>query len=202
MRWTLALSSLLVAVAAQAGDPQTAGKPGRHQVDANSDGIVTREEASSFPRLTADFDAVDANKDGQLDAAELNAHREKMRSEMRANAEARWKAADTDGNGSLSRAEADASMPRLAEDFDKLDANRDGAVSRDEMHGFRMQGAKHMRREAAERFKAADQDGDGALDLAEAQTGMPGLAERFSAVDANADGKVSAQELKSATHRL
>ncbi|MDQ1344722.1 MAG: hypothetical protein QG586_252, partial [Pseudomonadota bacterium] len=43
MRWILVLSSLIVAAAAQAGDPQAAGKPGRHQVDANSDGIVTRE---------------------------------------------------------------------------------------------------------------------------------------------------------------
>ena len=48
MRWILALSSLIVAAAAQAGDPQAVGKPGRHTVDANSDGIVTREEARRF----------------------------------------------------------------------------------------------------------------------------------------------------------
>ena len=33
---------------------------------------------------------------------------------MKAHGEERWKAADKDGNGSLSRAEADASMPHLA----------------------------------------------------------------------------------------
>jgi Ca2+-binding EF-hand superfamily protein len=138
MRWILALSSLIVAAAAQAGDPQAVGKPGRHQVDANSDGIVTREEAKSFPRLTADFDTADANKDGQLDAAEMNAHREKMRGEMRAKAEQRWTEADKDGDGALSREEAQASMPGLAERFEKFDSNGDGKIARDEMHNVRM----------------------------------------------------------------
>lgn len=138
MRWILALSSLIVAAAAQAGDPQAVGKPGRYQVDANSDGIVTREEAKSFPRLTADFDTADANKDGQLDAAEMNAHREKMRGEMRAKAEQRWTEADKDGDGALSREEAQASMPGLAERFEKFDSNGDGKIARDEMHNVRM----------------------------------------------------------------
>jgi hypothetical protein len=138
MRWILALSSLIFAAVAQAGDPQAAGKPGRHQVDGNGDGIITRDEAKSFPRLTADFDAVDANKDGQLDAAEMNAHREKMRIEMRAKAEQRWKDADKDGDGALSREEAQASMPGLAERFEKFDSNGDGKIARDEMHNVRM----------------------------------------------------------------
>jgi Ca2+-binding EF-hand superfamily protein len=145
MRWILALSSLIVAAAAQAGDPQAAvGKPGRHQVDANSDGIVTREEAQSYPRLSADFDTADANKDGQLDAAEMNAHREKMRGEMRAKAEQRWADADKDGDGALSRDEAQASMPRLAERFDKFDSNGDGKIGRDEMHNVRMKKRKQQ----------------------------------------------------------
>lgn len=144
MRWILALSSLIVAAAAQAGDPQAVGKPGRHQVDANNDGIVTREEAKAFPRLSADFDVADANKDGQLDTAEMNAHREKMRIEMRAKAEQRWKDADNDGDGALSREEAEASMPGLAERFEKFDSNGDGKISRDEMHSVRMKKRKHQ----------------------------------------------------------
>lgn len=138
MRWILALSSLIVAAAAQAGDPEAVGKPGRHQVDANSDGIVTREEAKPFPRLTADFDAADTNKDGQLDTAEMNAHRAKMHGEMRAKAEQRWADADKDGDGALSREEAQASMPGLAERFEKFDSNGDGKIARDEMHNVRM----------------------------------------------------------------
>ena len=144
MRWILALSSLIVAAAAQAGDPQAAGKPGHPPMDANSDGIVTRDEAKSFPRLSADFDVADANKDGQLDAAEMNAHREKMRVEMRAKAEQRWKDADKDGDGALTREEAQASMPGLAERFEKFDSNGDGKIARDEMHNVRMKKRKQQ----------------------------------------------------------
>ena len=144
MRWILALSSLIVAAAAQAGDPRPAGKPGHPQIDANSDGIVTREEAKSFPRLTADFDAADANKDGQLDTAEMNAHREKMRVEMRAKAEQRWTEADKDGDGALTREETQASMPGLAERFEQFDSNGDGKIARDEMHNVRMKKRKQQ----------------------------------------------------------
>jgi Ca2+-binding EF-hand superfamily protein len=141
MRWIALSASLLVAFVAHAGSPgegPAGAKPGRGPVDANNDGIVTREEAGKYPRLAADFDSADANKDGQLDATELQAHREKTRGEMRAKADERWKAADTDGDGKLSLAEAQASMPRMAERFQAIDANKDGYVSRDEMHEVRM----------------------------------------------------------------
>lgn len=139
MRWTLPLAALLVAFAAQAADTPPAptappAKRGYFAVDADSDGFVTREEAKAHPRLDAQFDAVDANKDGRLDAAEMQAHREAMRAGMRARAEERWKAADTDGDGALSREEAQASMPHMAERFDKMDANSDGRIERGEMH--------------------------------------------------------------------
>ena len=46
----------------------------------------------------------------------------------------RMKAADKDGDGALSKAEADAAgMTRLSKNFDKLDANKDGKVTRAEM---------------------------------------------------------------------
>ena len=138
MRRALLLTMIFATAAAYAGDAPGPGKPARPNPDSNGDGFVTREEASAYPRLTADFDSADANKDGQLDAADLQTHREKMRVEMRAEAEERWKAADTDGDGRLSLAEAQASMPQMAERFQKFDANKDGYVSRDEMHNFRM----------------------------------------------------------------
>lgn len=46
----------------------------------------------------------------------------------------RMQAADKDGDGAISKAEADAAgMTRLSKNFDKLDANKDGRVTRDEM---------------------------------------------------------------------
>lgn len=144
MRGTLPLASLLVVVAAHAGETAPpapaapAGKPGCCQVDANSDGIVTRAEAKSFPRLAEQFDTADTNKDGQLDAAEMAQHRDMMRTEMRAKAEERWKVADQDGDGAVSRSEAEASMPGMAQRFEKFDADGDGKIERAEMHAFRM----------------------------------------------------------------
>ena len=144
MRWIALFASLLVALAAtaQSGGWQSGAKSGPHSVDVNKDGIVTREEAKTHPRLSADFDAADTNKDGKLDVAEMNSHRERMRVEMRAKADERWKAADTDGDGALSRAEAEASMPGIAQRFETFDADRDGKIARDEMHNFRMKKKK------------------------------------------------------------
>lgn len=143
MRWIPALATVLVtASVAHAGDTPAGPRHGHGAVDANGDGIVTREEARTYPRLSADFDAADTNKDGQLDAAEMSAHRERMRTEMRAKADERWKAADADGDGAITRAEAEASMPHMAQRFETFDANGDGKVSRDEMHNFRMKKKK------------------------------------------------------------
>jgi len=138
MRWTLPIAALLVASFAQAGDAPPPGKGG-YPMDANKDGFVTREEAKDYPMLSAQFDAADANKDGKLDGAEMNAHREAMHGQMRAHGEERWKAADTDGDAAISRDEAKVAMPRLAAEFDRLDANADGKVTRDEMRAVRSQ---------------------------------------------------------------
>ena len=137
MRWTLPVAAVLVAALAQAADTPPPG-PGRYPMDANQDGFVTREEAQSHPMLSAQFDAADANKDGRLDAAEMDAHRAVMRSTGRAKAQERWQAADKDADGAISRDEAQASMPRMAERFEQLDVNEDGKIERAEMHQFRM----------------------------------------------------------------
>ena len=51
----------------------------------------------------------------------------------------RMKAADTNGDGAISKAEADAAgMKGLSKNFDKVDANKDGKVTRDEMRSARM----------------------------------------------------------------
>jgi len=69
---------------------------------------------------------------------------EKCRQEHQARADAHFKKTDADGSGSLSRAEAEKGMPRLARHFDMIDANKDGQLSREEMSAARKahQGAK------------------------------------------------------------
>lgn len=138
MRWTLPIVALLVAALAQAAPTPPAG-PGRYPMDANKDGFVTRDEAQSYPMLSAQFEAADANKDGKLDTAEMDAHRALMRSTGRAKAHERWQAADSDGDGAISHEEAQASMPGLAGRFEQLDVDGNGRIERAEMHQFRMQ---------------------------------------------------------------
>ena len=107
-------------------------------MDVNNDGFVTRDEAKDYPMLSAQFDAADTNKDGKLDTAEMEAHRNVMRADGRAKAQERWNAADKDGDGAISREEAEASMPGVAERFKKFDVDGNGKIERDELHHFRM----------------------------------------------------------------
>ena len=140
MRFVLVVAYLSMTVLVQAcvtpAEPPTADRP---RVDANGDGIVTREEAQVYPRLATHFDAADTNRDGRLDAAEAQAGRESARREARAAIRERWTAADKDGDGAISLAEANESMPLLAKRFGEFDANGDGKISRDEIHGFSVQ---------------------------------------------------------------
>src|SRR5438045_9442108 len=54
--------------------------------------------------------------------------RERMQQHM----QERFKNADKDGDGSLSREEAHANTPRLAKQFDAIDTNHDGKVRSEE----------------------------------------------------------------------
>ena len=50
--------------------------------------------------------------------------------------QARWKAADKNGDGLIDKAEAEAGLPRLARHFDQLDVNHDGKLSADELRAM------------------------------------------------------------------
>jgi Ca2+-binding EF-hand superfamily protein len=115
-----------------------------------------------------------------------------------------FKKADADGNGTLSRAEVEKSMPRLAEKFDQVDTNKDGQLSRDEMkawkkthkHAHKKGNKADRQAKAAERFKHADTNGDGKISRAEAEKNAPRLAKKFDAIDANKDGQLTQEELR------
>jgi hypothetical protein len=48
----------------------------------------------------------------------------------------RFKAADKDGDGALSRAEAEAGMPRLAQRFDDIDTAKTGKITPEQIRSF------------------------------------------------------------------
>jgi len=109
--------------------------------------------------------------------------------------------ADKDGDGRVSRAEATAAASeRATEWFDKLDLNKDGYITQDEINQARETRRGNMEAEMKqkmeERFKEADTNGDGQLSLEEVQAKMPRLADRFTALDTDKNGQLSKEELQ------
>jgi hypothetical protein len=133
-------SAALVAVAAPEGHDGGAMAQRLKQADTNGDGMISKQEAQALPRLLKHFDEIDTNHDQQLSADELRAFHEKMHGEKGKHRGGMLKKLDTDGDGRISRAEAQAA-PRLAEHFDEIDANKDGFITMEEMK------AAHAKRE-------------------------------------------------------
>ena len=61
--------------------------------------------------------------------------REKMMDKLRQ--------ADTNRDGAISRDEANKSLPHLAKNFDKIDENHDGLITREELQHFREKRMQH-----------------------------------------------------------
>lgn len=112
---------------------------GRHMLtraDANSDGNITRDEFLAGP--TERFQRMDANNDGVITAAERPQRRERPEGERR---ERRERAnPDANGDRQISRAEF-ATMS--ASMFERLDANDDNRVTREEAEAARPHRGQH-----------------------------------------------------------
>ncbi len=113
------------------------------------------------PRI--DFEEVDANQDGKITQEELQAH-----------AAARFAAADTDGNGTLS----------VEEMIARAEAQR----------------AERMMRGAERMIERMDQNGDGVLSAAE--MGPRDEGRIFARLDADEDGAISREEMDNARERF
>lgn len=104
------------------------------QLDQDKDGAISRAEAANHPLLSKGFDTADANKDGKLSKEELQATHQAMRARHQERHEAHFKAADKDGDGALNLQEAEAAArEKTARMFERLDANKDGKLTQDEM---------------------------------------------------------------------
>lgn len=124
---------------------------------------------------------------------------------------------DADGDGRISRAELEqAAQARagqgdrghrrhrgggwLLQEFDAIDANRDGHIVRAELRAWHE--AQRPLREAErerrfqERFAAADLNGDGRLSRVEVDEKMPRLSASFAWMDEDGDGFLGREELR------
>lgn len=104
------------------------------RIDENGDRLISRSEAAAHPRLAQQFDAIDANKDGNLDMDEMRAHHHARMEEHHRNVETRFRQADTDRDGALTKAEAEAAniMP-VVHHFAQLDTDQNGKVTMAEL---------------------------------------------------------------------
>jgi len=106
--------------------------------------------------------------------------------------------ADTDGDGRVSRAEAEAaSSKKSSEWFEKLDTNKDGYVTQDEISQAKATRRADMKARFDDRFQEADANKDGQLSLDEVQAKMPRLADRFTTLDQDKNGMLTKDELAS-----
>jgi hypothetical protein len=79
-RLTIAMITLLMAgsMPALAGQGQRHGQGPRSfgTLDANGDKSLSKDEVASAPRLSANFESIDADKNGSISEEELQAYRD------------------------------------------------------------------------------------------------------------------------------
>ena len=147
MKYVAILTALGLASAASLvfADDATPPQPGEHHgrghlmeklraADTNGDGLISRQEAAALPMIAKNFDAIDTNHDGQLSMDEIKAY---FQAQRQAKAAAWFKKIDTDGDGRISKAEAQANAPRLYAHFDQIDTNGDGYITPEELAAAR-----------------------------------------------------------------
>ena len=142
----LALSLPSATVAQARGD---GGRPDFSRIDADADGAVIPAELQAFAEGRGDrrFDAVDADGDGFLTPEEMDVA---ARTQAEARVRRTIERLDADGDDRLSRAEA--------------------VAGRDRGHGGARDAGPGPRRHGRGMFERADADGDGRLDAEEWET--------------------------------
>jgi Ca2+-binding EF-hand superfamily protein len=101
-------------------------------IDADKDGKVTYAEMEAHRK--AEFDAADANKDGALSADELSARAlARFQEKLAERTQAMLDNMDNDGSGSLSADEM-GEGPGMR-NFARIDADNDGAITKAEAEG-------------------------------------------------------------------
>jgi len=104
-----------------------------------------------------------------------------------------FKAVDANGDGSISRQEAELKAPAMADGFDAIDTNHDDGLSKNEIKAFTAALDK-KRREFSQQLENADKDKNGMLSREEAYA-MPKLSEHFDEIDSNIDGQLVIKEI-------
>ncbi|MEQ9314901.1 MAG: EF-hand domain-containing protein [Henriciella sp.] len=101
---------------------------------------------------------------------------------------------DTNGDGAISKAEADAAK---AARFAEADANGDGGLTMAELEAFHEAERERRREEMKQRmFARADANSDGVISIDEFDLRGRGGEDMFDRIDADDDGILTAEELE------
>lgn len=106
------------------------GGQGMAMLDTDKDGAISKAEHDKH------FETLDTDRDGKISATEQQAARDKMRAGMRQARADRGQGtcrADGNGDGVVTRAEAEKFGPRMLPRFDAADTNRDGKLDATEL---------------------------------------------------------------------
>lgn len=112
-----------------------------NEADGNRDGKLSLAEMQDAQdkKLAERFARLDANKDGGVSPDEMRQAHQQRRENRNARGagrhalRAKLMALDSNQDQALTRAEIGGRMPKLSENFDRIDGNRDGKITREEM---------------------------------------------------------------------
>lgn len=207
----LLLSGYSAPAFAAKGGHEARGARMIERLDGDKDGKVSLDEFKAH--VAATFKVFDADGDGEVTKAEIEARRDafkearkalrtaaaadkdKAREALRAagpfmlpGAGRTFERADADGSGSLSEAEVLASAERI---FERRDRSGDGALDRADA-GPRKGKGRHGEQHAARMLKRLDADGDGKVSRDEF---LRRASDAFQRVDADGNGEVTRAEV-------
>ena len=113
------------------------------------------------------------------------------RPQDKARVDQRFKAADKDGDGALTRDEAQRGMPALHRVFDQVDANKDGKVTRAELEAAFQARARRQYQE----FENIDSNRDGVVTYEELVKRASSTSRVLGRLYADKDERITRQEL-------
>jgi len=152
--------------------------------DVDRDNVISQKEAQASRQLAQNFRRIDTNNSGGIDPDEYAAASAHV-------ATLDFARVDVNGDGVISRREAEAMPASLKDVFKIVDTDRDDNVSRAEYR------AATVNLLSGVSFASLDRDGDQVIGKSEAKA-SPELEQAFNRVDSDGDGLISRKEFAAA----